>query len=162
MSTSTLSGLRKDVLAINKIARELELGKSVSMAYTIVSSSKSVKRIELAIFATDLDNEFKLVVKGISARVCNFRLQKNKKGVELLDSLTSVETLSDDSATFCDEVRASARKYALSQNVTKFNFSKKVEKYIEIVAKRVARLQQDIDTELKAREELKAITAKAC
>lgn len=156
MSTTTLSSIRKDVLAINKIAKELELGKSVSMAYTIVSSSKSVKRIELAISATDLNNEFKLVVKGISARVCNFRLQKNKKGVELLDSLTVVETLSDDSATFCDEVRASARRYALSQNVTKFNFDKKVEKYIETVSKRIARLQQEIDIELKAREELKA------
>lgn len=154
---STLSSIRKDVLAINKIAKELELGKSVSLAYTVVSSSKSVKRVELAIYATDLDNEFKLVVKGISARVCNFRLQlqKNKK-VALLDSLTSVEMLSDDSAMFCDEVRASARKYALSQNVLSFNFEKKAQKYIEVVARRVARLQQEIDAEIKAREELKA------
>lgn len=158
---STLSGIRKDVLAINKIAKELELGKSVSMAYTVVSSTKSVKRIELAIYATDLNNEFKLVVKGVNARVCNFRLQQNKKGVQLLDSLTSSETLSDDSATFCSEVRESARKYAMSQNVTKFNFSKKVEQYISIISKRIARLQQEIDIELKAREELKALE-KAC
>lgn len=154
---STLSEVRKNVLAINKMAKSLELGKSVSMAYTIVSSTKSVKRVELAIYATDLDNEFKLVVKGISARVCNFRLQlqKNKK-VALLDSLTSVEMLSDDSAQFCHEVRESARKYALSQNVLSFNFEKKAQKYIEVVARRVARLQQEIDAEIKAREELKA------
>lgn len=116
-----------------------------------------MKRIELAIYATDLNNEFKLVVKGISARVCNFRLQlqKNKK-VALLDSLTSVEMLSDDSAKFCDEVRASARRYALSQNVLSFNFEKKAQKYIEVISKRIARLQQEIDTELKAREVLKA------
>ena len=154
MST-TLSEVRKNVLAVNKTAKALELGRSVSLAYTIVSSSKSVKRIELAIYATDLDNEFKLVVKGVSARVCNFRLQKGKKGVQLLDSLTSVETLSSDSSTFCNEVRESARKYALSQNVLAFNFSKKAEKYIEIVSKRVARLQQECDLEIKAREELK-------
>lgn len=158
---STLSSIRKDVLAVNKTAKALELGKSVSMAYTVVSSSKSVKRIELAIYATDLNNEFKLTVKGINAKICNFRLQKNKKGVELLDTLTAVETLSDDSETFCNEVRESARKYALSQNVTKFNFDKKVEKYIEIISKRITRLQQEIDLELKAREELKAIE-KAC
>lgn len=159
---STLSEIRKNVLAVNKTAKALELGKSVSMAYTIVSSSKSVKRIELAIFATDLNNEFKLVVKGVSSRVCNFRLQKNKKGVQLLDSLTTVETFSTESATFCDEVRESARKYALSQNVCNFNFDKKVEKYVEVISKRVARLQQDINEELKAREELKAVTTKAC
>lgn len=157
MSTTTLSSIRKDVLAINKVAKELELGKSVSLSYTVVSSTKSVKRIELAICATDLNNEFKLTVKGVSARVCNFRLQQNKKGVQLLDSLTSVETLSDDSAMFCNEVRESARKYAMSQNVTKFNFDKKVEKYVEVVSRRIARLQQEIDIELKAREELKAI-----
>lgn len=161
MSTSTLSSIRKEVLAINKKAKELELGKSISMAYTIVSSSKSVKRIELAIYATDLNNEFKLTVKGVNARICNFRLQKNKKGVELLDTLTAVETLSSDSETFCDEVRASAKKYALSQNVTSFNFDKKVERYIAVISKRVTRLQQEIDIELKAREELKAIE-KAC
>ena len=154
MST-TLSEVRKNALAVNKTAKSLELGKSVSLAYTVVSSTKSVKRIELALYATDLDNEFKLVVKGISSRVCNFRLQKNKKGVELLDSLTSVETLSDDSATFCNEVRESARKYALSQNVLSFNFSKKAEKYIEVVSRRVARLQQECDAEIGAREELK-------
>lgn len=154
MSTS-LSEIRKEVLAVNKMAKFLELGKSVSMAYTIVSSCKSMKRIELAIYATDLDNEFKLVVKGISSRVCNFRLQKNKNGVQLLDSLTSEEMLSSESSIFCQEVREASRKYALSQNVLGFNFEKKAQKYIEVVSRRVARLQQECEQELKAREDLK-------